>query len=149
MEKETKVAEIEVIMKNSGYRFTRAREMVVKLFVDTEDHLKPEEVHRLLRDKEISLPTVYRNIDILKKMGIIKEISIGTERVYELNVFNKKKLHMHFKCNVCEKIKEYSNKEIFKEMIRQRDYLENSFGDDIEDITVVMTGICKECKMEA
>jgi len=56
---------------------------------------------------------------------------------------------MHFKCNVCEKIKEYSNKEIFKEMIRQRDYLENSFGDDIEDITVVMTGICKECKMEA
>ncbi len=60
----------------------------------------------------ISLPTVYRTIDILKRIGVIKE---------------------------------YNSRRIFKEMIQQRDYLESVYKDNIEDITIVMTGICNNC----
>jgi Fe2+ or Zn2+ uptake regulation protein len=61
-------------------------------------------------------------------------------------MYSQKKLHIHFNCHKCGQITEYSDRHIFKELIAQRDYLEKTYGDSIEDITIVMTGICNHCK---
>jgi Fe2+ or Zn2+ uptake regulation protein len=143
---EQKVSEIQALMISKGYKFTRSRKIMTKLFVTTRDHLKPEDVYRLTKDQNISLPTVYRNLDLMLRLGVIKEIAIHHERFYELDLYSRKKLHIHFQCSRCGQIKEYSNPEVFRSMIEQRDYLESFYGDDIDDITIVMTGMCSDCK---
>lgn len=146
MGNEKKIMEIKVLFISKGYKYTRSRKAMTELFVSTQDHLKPEDVHRLTKDQGVSLPTVYRNLDLMVRLGVIKEIEIHHDRFYELDLYSRKKLHMHFQCRICGQIKEYSNPEIFKSMIDQRDYLESMYGDDIDDITIVMKGTCSACK---
>ncbi len=142
---EKKVAEIVKLLKAKGYNITHSRNIMIRLFVETEKHLKPEEVYDLAKDQGISLPTVYRNIDVLKKTGVIKEITINNDRFYELHIYSQKKLHIHFRCNRCGNIRDYNNRNIFKKMIQQKDYIEETFGDHVEDISIVMRGICRDC----
>lgn len=137
---------IENIVESAGYKMTYSRYTMLGLFIDCKAHLRPEDVYQMLRDREISLPTVYRNIAIFKDLGIIKEITINEDHYYELNMYNQKKMHMHFRCSVCGQIKEYSDRQVFKAMIQQKDAIEAAYQDQIQDVTIVMTGICKTCK---
>ncbi|SMP38678.1 Fur family transcriptional regulator [Anoxynatronum buryatiense] len=143
-----KVAEIIQMIKSEGYRITKTREIIIRLFLETDRHLIPEEVYEQIKGKGISLPTVYRTIDILLKMGIIKELAIHHDRYYELYLFSQKKMHIHFKCNRCGTIREYSDHQVFRDMVEQRDYIEKKYQDVIEDITIMMTGICQRCRKE-
>lgn len=143
---EEKIRQLIEHLKEKGYKNTGARGKMIKVFVEAEDHLKPEDVHRKLKGEDVSLPTVYRSIDLLKKIGIIKEISIADERYYELYRFSQKKLHIHFQCSSCGKIKEYDNRHIFSTMLSQKEYIEKNYGDQIDDITIVTQGLCRKCK---
>lgn len=143
-----KIVEIERMLSSAGYRLTMPRKLVVRTFVETQRHLRPEDLYQLLRRQGVSRPSVYRNIDTLKKIGIIKEITINHERYYELSMFSGKKLHLHFQCRVCGKIKEYTDEHLVLDLIKQREYIEKTHEDDIEDTTIIMKGICKTCKEE-
>lgn len=146
METEKKIFEIEELLKSNGYKLTHPREVIVRLFVQTSEHLRPEDIYNKVRNEDVSIPTVYRSIEIFKKIGIIKEVVINNERYYELSIFSQKKFHIHFQCSVCGKIKEYNDRRIFKDMLKQRDYIEETYKDDIEDVAVVMNGVCSSCK---
>lgn len=144
-EVEEKVDEIKSFLKKKGYKNTVPREVVIRVFAEVQDHLKPEEVHQRVKGEGVSLPTVYRCVDLLKKMDVIKEINIKDGRFYELHMFSRKKLHIHFQCTQCQKIKEYDDRYIFKEILRQKEYIEETYQDIIDDITIVTKGTCKEC----
>ncbi len=137
---------IENKIASSGYKLTYSRLTMIKFFVDSREHLKPEDVYHSLKEYGISLPTVYRNISIFKQLGIVKEVVIQDDHYYELDMYSQKKLHIHFRCKLCGQIKEYADRKIFKDMIQQKEVIENAFQDEIEDITIVMTGTCKQCK---
>lgn len=144
-EVEEKVSEIKSLLKKKGYKNTITREEVIRVFVEAQDHLKPEEVHQRVKGEGVSLPTVYRCVELLKKTDVIKEINIKDGRFYELHMFSKKKLHIHFQCTQCQKIKEYDDRYIFKEILGQKEYIEENYQDIIDDITIVTKGTCKEC----
>ncbi|WP_071394754.1 Fur family transcriptional regulator [Bacillus tuaregi] len=146
MDVEDKISRIIKLLTSKGYKATASRSIIIKLFVESTEHLRPEQIYLLTKEHGVSLPTVYRNIDVLKKMGVINEVIMNNSRYYELSMFSKKKLHMHFQCKVCGQIKEYSDSHIFNELIEQRDYVEEIFNDDIDDIMMVMSGICSSCK---
>lgn len=140
-----KLKAIEKLMRASGHKITPSRAMIIKLFVESATHYRPEDVYTALKDQDISLPTVYRTIDLLKHLGVIKEINIHNERLYELEIFSGKRLHIHFSCNACGEIKEYTDKNMFKGLVSLREMLEKQYGDHIDDVTVVMSGICESC----
>jgi len=140
------ISRIEQLILRKGFKATRSRKIIIKLFIESKEHLRPEQIFLKTREQGISLPTVYRSIDVLKKLNVIKEIMLHNERYYELDMYSQKKLHIHFQCNHCRQIKEYSDQHIFNELVEQRDYIEKSFDDDIEDIMVVMSGVCRDCK---
>lgn len=146
MDHNQKILDIEKILKDNGYKLTGSRKLMIKIFVDSEKHLKPDDVYQLLRKERISLPTVYRNIEIFKETGVIKELPIHNERYYELEIYSGKKMHIHFQCQSCGIIKEYSDLELKKLMIEERDFIEVNHGDRINDITIVMSGTCKVCQ---
>lgn len=141
-----KIMDIEKILKEKGYKLTQSREKMIELFVNSNQHLRPDDAYQILRKEGISLPTVYRNIELLKEIGVIKEVNLENERFYELDLYSGKKMHIHFKCHGCGIIKEYNSLEVKRMMLEQRDYLEKSYGDLIEDITIVMHGLCEECQ---
>lgn len=141
-----KINDIEKLIKDKGYRLTINRTKLIELFVTSKKHLRADDAYQLLKKEGVSLPTIYRNIELLKQVGVIKEINLENERYYELDLYSGKKMHIHFKCNECGIIKEYDSLEVKRMMLEQRDYLEEQFEDLIEDITIVMQGKCQHCK---
>lgn len=144
--KDPRLAELTNYIVKNGHSNTHARKEMLKLFLKSDLHLKAEEICLLLKDKRVSVPTVYRNLDLFNKLGIIKAIVIDGERRFELKRFNKKQLHIHFTCQKCGKIKEYYDVDFVNTIIRNRDQIENQSGDNITEIDIVMSGLCKRCQ---
>lgn len=140
------VDKIKKILEKNNYRLTEGREEIIKIFVDSNKHLSPFEVYEIVKEKDISLPTVYRTIDILKNNNIIKEVSFDNERYYELKIFSQKCLHIHFRCLKCGKIIDIDDTKVILKLIEIRDKLENRNKFIIEDISSSISGICPECK---
>ncbi|MGF7184066.1 Fe2+ or Zn2+ uptake regulation protein [Desulfitispora alkaliphila] len=146
MKQTEKIKDIKKLIKSKGYKCTDARESIIEIFVLSNEHLKPKDVYYKTKEKEISLPTVYRNIDLLCKLGIIKEITINNHRYYELYIYSSKKLHIHFRCKKCGQIKESRDPFVIEKMYEQISYLENKYAHIVEDITIIIEGTCKDCR---
>ena len=61
-------------LHTSGRRLTRQRRLVMQVLQDNPGHLDVERVYALAkaRDPNISLPTVYRTLAVLKEMGFVE-----------------------------------------------------------------------------
>lgn len=141
-----KASKIEDILKSKGYRLTDSRKKIIKVFIDNDKHLKPENVYELVKMNNISLPTVYRTIEILKKNDIIKEITINNNRYYELKLFSEKCMHIHFKCKKCNKIKDCTDKKLILDLIKLKNLAEEVYNIEGHDINITINGICNSCR---
>ncbi len=141
-----KVCMIEDILRKKNFKLTSSRKEIIRIFLESVKHLKPEDVYELVRVKGISLPTVYRTIDILKKNQIIEEIAIGKHRYYELKIFSGKKLHIHFKCDSCGEIFDIDDPKLVMELINITSSVESSYKVEVEDLLMVLHGTCESCK---
>ena len=93
---------IEQFRKN-GYKITPQRQEILQAFMDNNNNqpLSAEEVHRKVVERypNISLDTVYRNLNVFLEIGIISKLSFreGKSR-YELDLG---KHHHHLVCLKC------------------------------------------------
>ena len=95
VESTEKVSGIIGMMNSLGYHKTHSRRTLARLFVETDRHLRAEEIYQMVRGEGISLTTVYRCLDIFKKIGIIDEITIQGNKAYALEVRECLSLHQH------------------------------------------------------
>ncbi len=75
-------------IKDSGFRFTSTRNTILKILLDAPGENNVEEIHKLAGtiDPEIGIATVYRNINLLEKIGVIRRSGIQGNKVkYILN----------------------------------------------------------------
>lgn len=144
--KDPRLKELINYIVKSGHSNTHARKEMLKLFLQGGLHLRAEDICLKLKEKRVSVPTVYRNLDLFNRLGIIKVIVIDGERRFELKRYNKKQLHIHFTCQKCGDIKEYYDVDFANTVIRNRDQIENQSGDNITEIDIVMSGVCKHCQ---
>ncbi|MFZ5632630.1 MAG: Fur family transcriptional regulator [Bacillota bacterium] len=89
-------------LKSGGYRITPQRQEIIKCFGPGGKHYSAEEVHRKVRRKfpNISLDTVYRNLNTLKELGILQALNFEDGRSrYELARENTH--HHHLICLKC------------------------------------------------
>ncbi|QZY55732.1 Fur family transcriptional regulator [Crassaminicella profunda] len=142
----SKMQMIEEILKGKNIKLTKQRKAIVKVFLEHDEHFKPEEVYDLVKNQGIGLATVYRTIEILKINDIIEEITIGKDRYYELKLFSEKRMHIHFTCKKCNKIYDYDKTEMILDLIRLRNFTEKEYHVDVEDMKIVMKGICQNCR---
>ncbi|WP_432401343.1 Fur family transcriptional regulator [Wukongibacter sp. M2B1] len=142
-----RIQRIEKILKQNDYRLTIPRKEIIKLFVNNKhEHFKIEEVYDLLKGKNISLPTVYRTIEIFKINGIIKETIIDKVKYYELGIFSEKSVHVHLKCIKCGNIFDYLNTESILNLLDERNRIEQQHDIVIDDIYSIFYGVCEECR---
>lgn len=86
----------------------------------------------------ISLATIYRNLNILLDEKQIKKFSVGESDVYEVS----KEKHYHFKCIICNNIYDIPENLVdlkFKDISR----IDKK---SIIDYEIIFTGVCENCK---
>lgn len=124
-----------------GYKTTKQRKAIIQLL---EEHITPlhaEEIFLKLKEKGInlSLSTVYRNLDMLQKQGLVVKAYMLNEDKARFGLASKKN---YLVCQNCKKIVIIDNCpfEKFKEELIE------VHGFDILGHSIEVYGICPECK---
>lgn len=120
-------------------RNTKQRELILSVVNNSCEHLTTEEIYLLCKDKinNISLGTVYRNLNTLVSSGFIKRIKMPNN----IDRYDNLKMnHAHFICRKCNKVIDLDEYNIiFKEKIGKNIVL---------DYDVNYNGICEDCQKE-
>lgn len=121
------------------------RNAILECLSKTKVHPSADEVHRMLmRERsDISLATVYRNLALFKKEGMIQSVATvnGTER-YDYNT----EPHVHFICQECEAVIDLDEMEIPPQLT---DSAVELSGGLVEQCNLSFIGVCKCCKNKA
>ena len=128
-------------MSNSqGIRMTESRKAILSVLGRTRAHPTADEVYSMVREDlpKVSLGTVYRNLDLLAKQGLIRTLATaGEQRRYDGMVDD----HHHIRCEVCGRMDdiELGNAELLDELIV------DGRGYDVHGYTLCFSGVCREC----
>lgn len=137
---------IEDYMSDHGYKNTSQRRKILSIFINNQEkHLSAEEIHEKLRSKGIGMATVYRNINTFVKLNILKEFKVEDTNHYELKMYAKKPLHIHFKCDICNSIEDIVDQDIILEYLKLNKLIEEKQDNEIVDVDIMFHGICKDC----
>ena len=124
----------------NGKRYSRQRELIYQALMNTDQHPTAEMVYQWLKptNPNLSLGTVYRNLNLLADEGTIVRMEFPVER-YDANV----KPHPHFRCKGCGSV--YDLKLPYDEGLDQQS--EQISGHQIKGHELLFYGICSHCKV--
>jgi Fur family ferric uptake transcriptional regulator len=100
-------------IQRAGLKRTAQRDLIVDVFLRTEDHLSSEDLYRLVKelDPSIGQTTIYRTLKLLVDAGLASEVRFGDGRTrYEPN--NKFPHHDHLICSQCNRTIEFYSAEL-------------------------------------
>ena len=109
-----------------------------------EGHLDADELYRRAKERypRISLSTVYRTLQLFKRLGLVEERHLGEEHHhYEAKG---RAQHHHLICLGCGKVVEFECP--FAGQMREEVGRENDF--EITEAEVYLAGYCSGCRRE-
>lgn len=134
------------LVEKKGFRMTKQRKLILEQFFTTKGHLTAEDIYNRLKNFNIGIATVYRNVKIFTSMGIIKEIVVDGVSHYELKIYSKKPLHLHFQCLNCNDIIDIDERKVAIEYIKLNRAIENINDLEIYDVNIMLVGLCNKCR---
>ncbi|MFA7308697.1 MAG: transcriptional repressor [Patescibacteria group bacterium] len=122
-------------------RLTNQKKAILDYLRSTTGHPDAYEVYEVVRDRlpQISLATVYRNLDSMAGKGLIRAHHFKHDRVQYDGVEEK---HHHFICTMCERIYNVPD----NILLNFQTIKEDGVVDLIEDYSVVLKGVCVNCR---
>jgi len=99
-------------LQRAGLKRTGQRDLIVDIFLHTEDHLSSEDLYRIVKEQDASIgqTTIYRTLKLLVEAGLASEVRFGDGRSrYEPN--NKFPHHDHLICTTCNRTIEFYSAE--------------------------------------
>lgn len=126
-------------MPEAGKKFSRQREMIYEQVKNHPTHPTADEIYNALKKNcpNLSLGTVYRNLNLLSEMGLLTKVHLGEKDRFDGNT----EPHCHFFCEKCGKVFDVEDSSI--NGIEKR-VLATS-GHFITQVRVNLHGICREC----
>jgi len=127
-----------------GIRLTAQRRALIATIQEATTHLDAENLLRLARERDpnINRATVYRTIELLKKLGMIDELDLmhlnGEKHYYEVKTQHD---HLHLACFECEEIIEFATPAF--ERLKQEIAAKNDF--EIQVMRLEVGGFCSAC----
>ena len=127
-----------------GIRLTAQRRALIETIQEATSHLDAESLLKVacIRDPNIDRATVYRTIELLKRLGMIDELDLmhlnGEKHYYEVRT---KKDHLHLACFDCGKIQEFVSPTF--ERLKREIGATNNF--EIQVIRLEVGGRCSAC----
>jgi len=127
-------------MNNIKRRNTKQRHIIYEILSSTDSHPTADWIYQKAKEiiPNISLGTVYRNLNILKEEGKIIEISDDKQSRFDARTDK----HYHFKCEVCGNIYDIEEKDVLS--IENLKIKEKGFK--VKDAFVILIGECYNCR---
>jgi Fur family ferric uptake transcriptional regulator len=141
--------EQEVFLKHiqkQGLKRTSQRDLILDVFLRTEQHLSSEDLYRLVREQDANIgqTTVYRTLKLLSEAGLAREVRFGDGIThYEHNY--KHEHHDHMICSQCGKIIEFYSAEL--EALQDAMAAKHKF--EVTQHLLRIIGICADCRRSA
>ena len=127
-------------MKTTGKHFWK-RDAIFQCLSQTDTHPSAETVHQMLQTEypDISLATVYRNLALFKRQGLIQSIGTvsGIER-FDANTAP----HVHFICTDCDAVIDLPEMEVPQSLNQEA---ERWGGCTVSGCQLTFTGRCANC----
>lgn len=122
-------------------KYSLQRDLILKHVEESCDHPTADMVYERVRNElpNISLGTVYRNLNLLSEMGKIKKIIMpGSSDRFDKTL----KSHSHIYCTNCNKVDDV----MIDKINEIDDFVSNQTGYEIISHDIVFIGICNSCK---
>jgi Fur family transcriptional regulator, ferric uptake regulator len=132
-------------LSEKGYRLTPQRLMILSSIEGSHDHISAEEIYAEVTAKypHVNISTVYRTLELLKRLGMVYEIDLGEGRIrYHAEESGH---HHHLVCQDCGRvidIKEASLSSLRDILLR--DY---SFRAELKHVAIF--GLCEKCRKKS
>ena len=134
------------ILSRNNIKNTKQKEKILLELMQSSSHLMAEELYQRVKNDKIGLATVYRSLKLFERLGIVKEIPMDGVKYYELKIYSKKPLHIHFKCSNCNVIIDIDDAEINLDYIKLNQKVEMKRELEVNDVNITLLGLCKKCK---
>jgi len=134
-------------LETLGVRITAQRRALIEAIQTADGHLDATMLLEAARkrDTRINRATVYRTLELLKKLGLIDELDLmhmtGEKHFYEVRTTVD---HLHLACVECGRIEEFTSP-LF-ERLKTEISLRNQF--EIRVIRLEVGGCCKTCSKQ-
>lgn len=123
-------------------KFTSQRGLIFDVFWTVKDHISPEELYGLVKEKDPSIgqATVYRTLKLLSDSKIAREVDFG-DGVSRYEPYYGQSHHDHLICKDCGQSVEVVDERIEK----LQEELAKKHGFTLSGHSMYLYGHCKDC----
>lgn len=132
-------------LRTKGFKMTPQREAIFRSFFELGRHVSVDDVYEQVRlkDRSIGYSTVWRNLKLICRVGLAKEVNLGDgvtryDRVTKIP-------HGHLYCQNCKEVAEFNVEQIVG--ILAQTASDNEFTP--ETFRIEIQGLCSDCKKTA
>ena len=131
-------------VESKGIRLTAQRRALIETIQQAEAHLDAATLltRARLRDPRIDRATVYRTLELLKRLGLIDELDLmhvnGEKHYYEVKT---RKDHLHLACFQCGEIEEFDSPTF--QRLKREIAIQNEF--QVQVMRLEVGGLCRRC----
>ena len=131
-------------IQKEGLRRTAQRDLILEIFLRTEDHLTSEDLYWLVQkdDPSVGHTTVYRTLKLLTDAGLAREVRFGDNKTYYEHHYNHEH-HDHMICTECGKVIEFFS----EELEAMQDAMADKFNFKPTHHSLRIWGLCEECQV--
>jgi Fur family ferric uptake transcriptional regulator len=129
-------------LRESGFRLTPQREMVLSVMHDMEDFATAEEIYERVHalSSSVDISTVYRTLDLLQEFRVVAVVQPGDgHRRYEL--LGARGPHLHLICDSCGKVVGADPEPVFP----FAEHFRKQYGFEVDLGRLSVPGLCADC----
>jgi len=130
-------------IQKAGLRKTAQRDLILEIFLKTEEHLSSEDLYWLVQkqDPTVGHTTVYRTLKLLTEAGLAREVRFGDGKSYYEHHYNHEH-HDHMICTECGKVIEFFS----PELEALQDAMAEKFEFKLTHHSLRILGVCSDCQ---
>jgi Fe2+ or Zn2+ uptake regulation protein len=134
------------ILSEKNVSITNPRILVIEELLNHKKPLTIDLLQKNLKGK-IALSTLYRVLNDLKKINVIKEFNTPEkETVVELSIHEEEDHHHHIFCKKCGDVQDINLSSEFEvDLDKEIIEIQNSLKFTVEEHTLELIGICSNC----
>ena len=128
-------------LRNAGYKVTPPRLAVLDVISQEREHLNPNEIleHARQRHPALGRATVYRTLELLTELGIVRPIYVGDSGPTYIRAEGG---HHHLVCSSCGRVEDFEQC-MADEMVHD---LTERFDFEIQSHLLEFYGVCPACR---
>ena len=140
-----------VVLHKAGYKITSQRQKVLGVLRNSNDHPTAEDIYSRLRGRgeRVAMGTIYRTLELLEKIGLVRRISLSDRSRYEILENSSDVKHHHLVCEKCGRIMDISedilvtHEKSLEELVME---VGEVSGFQVSGHQFRIFGICRDCR---